>query len=149
MANADFTTLEGMWTASGAAEDASIPNAGVLYYDDMVTNGSTGTKVVEDLTADPRQYTGVTGFKCTAVQAAEAVTGNVYQDCFKYQLKDDETVWSDGYPRFEKGGRVKTYLIASVAGLSTYGLLQGEVILGGSEMLAAALAIVATAALSF
>lgn len=148
MENADFTTLAGMWTASGAAEDASTPNAGVLYYDDMVTNGSTGTKVVENLAADPRQYTGVTGFKCLAVQAADG-DGNVYQDCFKYQLKDDETVWSDGYPRFEKGGRVKTYLIASVAGLSTYGLLTGEVILGGSEMLTAALAIVATATLSF
>ena len=91
-----------------------------------------------------------TMFHCDARVAADASlistsganTGT--QLCYKYQLKDDETLWTDGNPRFEKTMRVKTYLISSIGIKVDYAFMMGETILTGANMLALGTAAAAT-----
>jgi len=91
-----------------------------------------------------------TMFHCDARVAADASlistsganTGT--QLCYKYQLQDDETLWTDGNPRFEKSMRVKTYLISSIGIKVDYAFMMGETILTGANMLALGTAAAAT-----
>ena len=72
------------------------------------------------------------------------------QYCYKYQLRDYESEWSAGNVRFEAGQRVYYYLMSAVGWKAIYGLFEGEIVLLGSEALAAGLALAAVAStLSF
>ena len=87
-----------------------------------------------------------TTFQCGAVDAP----GAGLQDCYKYQLQADETLWTDGgAARFERNTRVNIWLISGIGIKQTYALLPGETILLGAEYLAAGVALAATAMLAF
>ena len=135
---ADFETLKGLWTAEGTADGdydtPGVPNdkQGAVYYTELVTDGAVGTlEVGNDLTDPVRSAYELTEFHCADVTAGKML-------CYKYQPLDDETSWTDGYPRFEKTMRVQTYLISGIGIKEDYAFSIGESILTGASMLVVA-----------
>lgn len=152
MTAANFETLKTLWTdestvdgsydtGSGTIDD----NQGLVYYTELVTDAAVGTEETGDDRTDPaRSLDYFTRFICGATSTDPDDADNELQECYKYQLADDETLWSDGYPRFEKTMRVQTYLISSIGIKEEYALCQGEIVLTGASMLALGTAIAAT-----
>lgn len=69
--------------------------------------------------------------------------------CYKYQLRDFESEWSQGNIRFEAGQRVNYYFMNVRGWRAAYALFEGQAVLTGAETLAAGLAIAAIVSLSF
>ena len=99
-----------------------------------MTAGALGTVEVGNDKTDPvRSVYELTEVACGIF---DGTPKKMY--CYKYQLLDDETSWSDGYPRFEKTMRVSTYLISGIGIKEDYALSIGESILTGASMLVVA-----------
>lgn len=132
MKAADFTKLKTLWTDSG--KTTYTPAAGFegdVYMDNMVsgtlagTATRVGTLVTESKTAaGGRGYAPFSRFTCGAVAAQ-------YQYCYKYQLRDFESEWSDGNVRFEKSQKVTTYLLNSRGWEAQYSIFSATTILLG------------------
>jgi len=96
-----------------------------------------GTLVTESKTAaGGRGYAPFSRFTCGAL------TGNT-QYCYKYQLRDFESSWSDGNVRFEKSQKVNSYLLNARGWEGQYALFKATTILQGGQALAAGVAIAA------
>ena len=147
----DFEDLKTIWTTEGTADGqydtgsgTVDDNQGIVYYNKL-TDGTIGTVEAGNDRTDPaRTLDYFTRFICGATSTDPDDADNELQECYKYQLADDETLWSDGYPRFEKTMRVQTYLISSIGIKEEYALCQGEIVLQGASMLALGTAIAAT-----
>ena len=147
MTKDNFTSLNSLWTDEGIADGNDTDSAsgtftGEVYYDELVTNASVGTKIATSDSASAKTLLYFQRYKCGTLSSNE-------QTCMAYQLKDDETVWTDGNPRWEAGQRVRIYLISGVGFKEVYALMSSELILQGSETLLAGLALAAAAALAF
>ena len=151
MTNTNFDKLKTIWTdlstADGTPGTAGNEGEGV-YYANMVTTPTTpplGTIVAADKTDPVRGHAPFSRFTCTAVGVPAAEK----QSCYKYQLRDFETEWSQGNVRFERSQRVNYYMINGRGWDEAYSLFQGQTILTGASTLAVSMALATAAALSF
>ena len=144
MTAADFEQVKTLWTDENVVDGTYDPTPddkqGAIYFNILVVTAKYGTVEVGNDKTDPvRSLEEFTAFKCGAVDQTPPTAGK--QLCYKYQLKDDETFWSDGYPRFERTMRVQTYLISGIGIKEDYALSIGETILTGASLLAVGAAI--------
>ena len=137
MTDAEFVTLEGLWTATSPTE---ANEAGELYYDTI--SGGTGTEMTGEY---------FTAFKCGPVDDPEASK----QICYKYVESAFVTSLDNN------GGSVKAYLLSHTAWTEDFALRTEEITLDsiaevtgggtgdGANMLALGAAIAATLATLF
>lgn len=147
MTAADFTSLRALWDDAGTpgTTTAGTSTLGDIYKTNMIDSSNIGTLVAspDDLTDPARAFMGYSAFSCGAVSAP-------YQECYKFQLRDYETEWSEGNVRFEKHQRANFFLMNVRGWKAIYGLFETQTILQGGEVLAAGLALAAaTAAYAF
>ena len=151
MTNTNFDKLKTIWTdlnTSDGSPGTSGNEGETVYYANMVTTPTTpplGTIVVADKTDPVRGHAPFSRFTCTAVGVPAAEK----QSCYKYQLRDFETEWSQGNVRFERSQRVNYYMINGRGWDEAYSLFQGQTILTGASTLAVGMALATAAALSF
>lgn len=111
MTVADFDLMQNLWTSEGTADgDASTGDVGQgeLWYTKMVTDKTLGVLDEEDKTDPKRERQDFSKFRCGAVDSPAADE----QECFKYQIKNLPSAWSDGTPRFDTGGQGVTEVTA-------------------------------------
>jgi len=63
-----------------------------------------GTVITEDKTSPMRGYAPFSRFTCSPIVGSEQI-------CYKYQLRDFESEWTDGNVRFEKSQKVTSWLL--------------------------------------
>jgi len=83
-----------------------------------------GTLITEDKTSAMRGYAPFSRFTCSAIAGSEQI-------CYKYQLRDFESEWTEGNVRFEKGQKVTSYLLNARGWEAQYALFKANTILLG------------------
>ena len=152
MSNANFGKLVTLWTDESTADGTpGSSTAGNLFKTNLVDGGGStaqiGTLVTEDKTAPVRGYAPFSRFTCTAVGIDASEPAMQY--CYKYQLRDFESEWTQGNVRFERSQKINFYLLNTRGWEAQYALFQAQTILLGGQTLAVGLALAAIASLSF